>query len=455
MAEVGGTNGPGCAPQAPPWYVRQTPAGRPAQTDSAPLNLLILHWDPYPTARRVYRECIPGRGHSVTWVERGEPGTEDFTVKKGKCLEEVLCPFPIPDKTPNLLVRFLRNRWRKRRDFMRKCLWVWRKSGQEDFDFIQARDLVPEALLGWLVCRRRKCCFAYQLDFPHPEGHLNRTDEGCSIRERLSRVKWRAQALVRDFLMRRAKLVFVISEEMRELYLRKGVQPERISVFPVGVGEEFRSFDGQRRSVRDELGVGEQPVIAYLGNLAPSRDRGRMFEILRGVHQACPSARFLILGKGCDVVDSLIGEYGIREAVVLAGTVPYEDVPRLLSACDIGLYWIDVDVPRNVHKTMSPLKVAEYMASGLCTVASPIPEAKQLLESSGGGIVIQGNSVPDFVDTLSRCCGDLERVQQMGRLAREYVYCYKTFDELSDLVVASYRRALNMQRRGDNLTPEG
>jgi glycosyltransferase involved in cell wall biosynthesis len=421
--------------RAPDWYRRESALDAVAPSR---LRLLILHWDKYPTARAVYLDHFPGMGHEVVWAERGSLGQARPSTRQKGLLTTTYFANPGPVKQGNRLLRFVRNRLRTRIALVRKAVWVWRTARGTRFDYIQARDLLPEAWLAWIAARLFGAKFAFQLDFPHFEGHLNRNQDVQGIRVAWRRLVWRTSIMVRDFLMSRADVLFVISEAMRDVYIEKNFDPARLHVFPVGVGERFREANSLRASMRDRLGVHDEPVVVYLGNLTKTRDAGHIVSIIAGVVRQVPQVKVLILGKGCSDLREMVDEQGIGSSVVYAGTVDHEMVPGYLSAADVGIYPIDVDVPRNVHQTMSPLKVAEYMASATATVASPIPEAAQLLRDSGAGVVTPGNDRDQFVREVARLCRSPEVAREMGMRGQRYIYRYKAFSELARLVERAY-----------------
>jgi glycosyltransferase involved in cell wall biosynthesis len=328
------------------------------------------------------------------------------------------------------------NRWIKLRHFLRRWRLAWRLTGRERFDAVQARDMLDQAIIAWSVARLRRTSFTFQLDGMHFEGWLC-MPWGRGLRPKLMRLGWRVLIRVRDALIRRADLLFVLTEEMRKLYIAKGVRPERCIVFPVGTGPAFLDAPDERVRMREELGVGETPAVVYLGNIAPPREAGFILEILGEIARRRPDVRILLLSQNSNELDALLDSYGLRPAIACCRAVPYEDVPRYLAAADVGIYPIPVDVPFALHTTMSPLKVAEYLATGVPVVASPVPEVCELLAASRSGVIVE-NGKDEFAEAAIRLLDRPSEAREMGRRGREYIRTYKSFAVLAEVVERAY-----------------
>jgi glycosyltransferase involved in cell wall biosynthesis len=428
---------------SPPWHARES-----SNVDSVArgqrLRLLVLHWDSYPTARAVYREELPCQGHEIVWLERGPLGLSRTIDESSENVRTVLFPFRSPSEDSDRSLQFVRRAVLKRWDRLRSWHRIWTESGRGSFDYIQARDLVSLGFLAWGCARLRRTKFGFQLDFPHPEGHLNRTDGVRGLRVWIKRLEWRSLIVLRDWLMRRADVVFVISENMRDRYLERGVSAERLHVFPVGVGPEFREAAHERESTRKRLNAGDHPIVAYIGSLGAARNIEFFCDILSAVHHQNPDIRFVVLGKDMESTKDRIQRLGLDSTLLHFGTVSHAEVPGILAGADVGIFPIDVHVPRGVYQVSSPLKVAEYMASGLATVTSPLPEARQLVRDADCGAIVEDNTVRDFVEAIDELCRDLQRARKLGENGREYVYSYKSIAELGRLVEAAYYRHLGV-----------
>jgi glycosyltransferase involved in cell wall biosynthesis len=97
------------------------------------------------------------------------------------------------------------------------------------------------------------------------------------------------------------------------------------------------------------------------------------------------------------------------------GRRSYESVPGLLRLLDIGLVPFLID---DFTRAINPLKIYEYLATGLPVVATALPE----LERFRGLIQMTGNSAPDFESAIATTLAMDKKTMrvQLVRAAQEY-----------------------------------
>jgi glycosyltransferase involved in cell wall biosynthesis len=113
-------------------------------------------------------------------------------------------------------------------------------------------------------------------------------------------------------------------------------------------------------------------------------------------------------------------EAGGLTNTVLAGAVPHEQMPTCLAAADIGVAPFDVAAHRPLALGFywSPLKIFEYMASGLPVVAPSLDRIGQLVEHGREGLLYDGSAPGALASALERLT-DAGLRQTLGRGARE------------------------------------
>ncbi len=186
----------------------------------------------------------------------------------------------------------------------------------------------------------------------------------------------------------------------------------------VSWGANVDAFRPERRSdaFRRSLGVPEGAlVVLFSGSFRP----------WHGVHVFEAAARrlrdradfFFLLAGGPDT--SMDGSYRGRRL----GRVAYERMPDVVAAADIGV--APYDTARLAQLRLgfywSPLKVFEYMASGLPVVTVPRPPLTEIVRDGHEGLFFREADAASLAETLVRLSGDPELRARLGRSGRARV----------------------------------
>lgn len=175
----------------------------------------------------------------------------------------------------------------------------------------------------------------------------------------------RRQTIAEDEeLCRRADVLIVVSEHLRNL--KKNFSP-CIHVIPNGVyAERYTGIAKGSVTPHPALADWPRPVIAYTGTIHEERVDLPMVE---KIADAFPNATVALIGP------SLLDEVTTRRMkshpnLRMPGSFPFEEMPQVMSAFDVCL------VPHVISpftESLSPLKLYEYLASGLPVAATPVP----------------------------------------------------------------------------------
>lgn len=90
--------------------------------------------------------------------------------------------------------------------------------------------------------------------------------------------------------------------------------------------------------------------------------------------------------------------------ITVVGPLPYADMPAALAAGDIGVAPFDVTVHAPLRHTFywSPLKLFEYMASGLPVVTPDLPRLRKLVGDGEGGVLYDPQAPHALADAIDR-----------------------------------------------------
>ena len=172
------------------------------------------------------------------------------------------------------------------------------------------------------------------------------------------------------------------------------------------------------------------------GHVVWRRQRGAMAAVFAGAFRAWHGAAQLVeatrllRARGVDDVEVvLIGDGPERAAVqasarglhgvVFTGPVAHDRMPAALSAADVGVAPFDVQrhPPLQLGFYWSPLKIFEYMASGLPVVTPGLPRLRSLVADGLEGVLYEPATAAALADALA-LLRDPERRRRMGQAAR-------------------------------------
>jgi glycosyltransferase involved in cell wall biosynthesis len=226
-----------------------------------------------------------------------------------------------------------------------------------------------------------------------------------------------ALLVVRPFRRHRERLCRLSAALVSPL---PGIVPEfaRAKTETVTWGANVDDFSPGRRSegARRRLGIPEGAVaVVFSGSFRP----------WHGVHVLEAAARRLASRK--DLYFVLVGGEAAGEAAGYRGRrlgpVAYSEMPAVVAACDIGVAPYDTARLRQLRLGFfwSPLKIFEYMASGLPTVTIPRFPLTDIVREGLEGVHVVEADAAALAAAIERLAGDGPLRTEMGARARARV----------------------------------
>lgn len=153
---------------------------------------------------------------------------------------------------------------------------------------------------------------------------------------------WRISRASRQRALQQANLVLAVSHFTRDYLLRHaGLDGNRVKILPNTFAEERFAIAPKSPRLLRKYGLRpDTPVILTVCRLEETeRYKGydQIIKALPEIMRSVPNARYLLVGKGSDQsrIEKMIAEVGVREAVILAGFVPDEELVEHYNLCDI------------------------------------------------------------------------------------------------------------------------
>lgn len=232
--------------------------------------------------------------------------------------------------------------------------------------------------------------------------------------------------------LRRADLVACVSEEVARAAVALGAPEERIVVTPCSVDLEAFSPAVSGEPVRERHGLRERFVVGWVGSFRRFHGVELLLRAYASAFAGRSDTALLLVGDGFERprMEELARRLGLRNAV-FAGGVGHEEVPAHMAAMDVAAV---VD-PGHGEFHYSPLKVREYLASGLAVVAPRSGELERLLADAETALLVPPGDADAVAHALARLHAEPVTRRRLGESARALMEREGAWDHQIDRVV--------------------
>ena len=218
--------------------------------------------------------------------------------------------------------------------------------------------------------------------------------------------------------------ILAVSRGLLRWLVEGGIDPERIEVVPNAVAP---SRFGPRRSRR-----GDEFVLGFCGSLKAWHGIEVLLEACAIAFREEPKLRLEVVGSG--PLQHLLHSADLPAGRLRAlGALRHTDAIEQLRCWDVGVApYLPVE-----GFYFSPLKVVEYMAAGLCPVASDLGDVPALLGGGGRGILVSAGDARPLASAFLELASDPKRADELGHRARAHVLETHTWDGNARVVLGS------------------
>ncbi len=235
---------------------------------------------------------------------------------------------------------------------------------------------------------------------------------------------WRK--IIQKEIMSCQKVITVVISKKLEEYLTQyhGVSPSHTLILHDAAPDGIEPLpEMKRRETIVELcpqAEGEwKGICGYFGHLYA----GRGIEVIVKMAKALPDVLFLIFGGNDDEVKHCKTNNPCRNLIYL-GHVSHPVAQLAMRSVDVLLmpYQESVSIGRSGHDTarwMSPMKMFEYMATGVPIISSDLPVLREVLIDGENALLVPPSEGEKWIIALERLLGDKKLADSLSISAHE------------------------------------
>ena len=214
-------------------------------------------------------------------------------------------------------------------------------------------------------------------------------------------------ALARLYARRASAIVADSEHSKRAIVARLGVEPSKITVIPVALGEEFGA-GVEAGAVGTRYGIAS-PYILYVGNFKPHKNLPRLLRAYAALPGPLRSAHALVLAggdrDGRHALEDLAARLGIGARAIFPGRIADGDLPALYTGAALF-------VLPSLEEGFG-LPALEAMACGTPVVAANRGALPEVLGDAG--ILVDAESEGALAGALVRALSDGALRQDLRR----------------------------------------
>jgi glycosyltransferase involved in cell wall biosynthesis len=219
------------------------------------------------------------------------------------------------------------------------------------------------------------------------------------------------------------------------------IPAERMHVVHLGIN---LNFVGTNHLERDNSGP---LIIGYMARICPEKGLHILLEAFRLLLERRPQANLKLRVAGyvgardepyLAEQKRLIKDWGIDDHIEILGEVDLEGKRELLSSADI------VSVP-TTYREPKGLFVLEALAHGVPVVQPAHGAFPELMEATGGGLLVEPDSPSALADGLQQLVDDPKERSAMGRRGTQAVREHFNSDRMAARTLEIYQQVVRNQ----------
>jgi glycosyltransferase involved in cell wall biosynthesis len=239
-----------------------------------------------------------------------------------------------------------------------------------------------------------------------------------------------------------ADKVFTLTQALKDEFVNRGVEAEKITVLPNGVHSNRFSPMIPSKKLAKKLSLKGEVVIGFVGSFVDYEGLDLLMEAVSNIKGKTKTPfKVLMVGDGTchtEIVD-LSKRLKLANIVQFTGRVPHHDVEEYYSLIDICPF------PRKglpVCEMVSPLKPFEAMAMEKAVLSSNVSALAEIVSDNETGLLFEKDNIESLSEKLKLLIDDADLRKQLGVAARQWVVKERDWQAIGARVDHVYKELL-------------
>jgi glycosyltransferase involved in cell wall biosynthesis len=260
-------------------------------------------------------------------------------------------------------------------------------------------------------------------------------------RIKLNSFQFKFRRWIEKKAVERADGIIAVGSKLKEWIINElYADAEKVFLIPNGIDIKlFKFATNGRKEVLRRHSISNSPVILFTKHFSPRYGAQYLIPAMREIIKDYPSARLIMTNDDPwkEKIIKLAKKYGVIDNIILPGCLPYEDLPKYYSACDVFVH------PSINDQETFGISLIEAMACSKPVVATAVGGPKEIIEGGENvGMLIPPKNSEAIANAIIELLNNPLKSNQMGQNARKYVESKFTWEKVVEEISKVYQYAL-------------
>lgn len=228
----------------------------------------------------------------------------------------------------------------------------------------------------------------------------------------------RLAQLAEQIVVHASDHIITVSRGIQEILVKKGADPAKFTVIPLGYAQEVFDSADYSFDARDSFDWGDRFVVIYTGSLTPAYD---IPTLLRAAERLSghPDILFAIVGNG--ELRTGYQQFCEQRAMTNCQFIDYQPrkkLPAILTDANVGVHLFRNDP---LWSYVLGNKTFDYLASGLPMIYAGTGDTADLIRTADAGIVITPEDDEGLANAILLLASQPQLVQRLGQNGKQHI----------------------------------
>jgi len=227
---------------------------------------------------------------------------------------------------------------------------------------------------------------------------------------------------VYKWIFKKAKAIVVITQGIKDSFIKRGIDNDKILIAPDGVDLEQFNIEESQKECRQKLGLPlDNKLVIYTGQLFKWKGAYTLAEASKFLDD---SFRIILVGgmkKDIIELEKFVQKEKLDKVIILGHQMP-DSIPFYLKSADVLV------LPNSAksiisRKWTSPMKMFEYMTSQRPIIASDLPALREILNQNNA-FLARPDDAKDLANNINQSLRSSDFSAKISKQAFEDVKKY-------------------------------